>query len=103
MAKVELSPQQKKERTFRALLDQLAGLAARGPVLALFEDVHWADPTTLELIGRVVETVQRKRRLTLAGRRQRSGRLTRPSAGSGELLCERRQELAAIMIAEPLR
>ena len=58
-AALELSPQQKKERTFRALLDQLAGLAARGPVLALFEDVHWADPTTLELIGRVVERAQR--------------------------------------------
>ena len=53
------SPQQRKERTFRALLDQLAGLAAKGPVLALFEDVHWADPTTLELLGRVVERVQR--------------------------------------------
>ena len=48
---LDLSPRQKKERTFRALLDQLAGLAAQGPVLALYEDVHWADPTTLELIG----------------------------------------------------
>ena len=28
-------------------------------MLALYEDVHWADPTTLELIGRVVERVQR--------------------------------------------
>jgi predicted ATPase len=34
------------------LLDQLAGLARTGPVLALYEDVHWADPTTLELLGR---------------------------------------------------
>ena len=56
---LDLSPQQKKERTFRALLDQLAGLAAKGPVLALYEDVHWADPTTLELIGRVIEAAQR--------------------------------------------
>jgi class 3 adenylate cyclase/tetratricopeptide (TPR) repeat protein len=55
---LELSPQQKKERTFHALLEQLAGLAARRPVLALYEDVHWADPTTLELLGRVVEQVQ---------------------------------------------
>jgi class 3 adenylate cyclase/predicted ATPase len=56
---LDLSPRQRKEWTFRALLDQLAGLAARQPVLALYEDVHWADPTTLELIGRVVERVQR--------------------------------------------
>jgi predicted ATPase len=56
---LELSPQERKERTFRALLDQLAGLAARQPVLALYEDAHWADPTTSELIGRVIERVQR--------------------------------------------
>ena len=48
---LDLSPQQRKERTFRALLDQLAGLAARAPALALYEDAHWADPTTLELLG----------------------------------------------------
>lgn len=56
---LELSPRQKKERTFQVLIDQLAGLAAREPVLALYEDMHWADPTTLELLGRVVERVQR--------------------------------------------
>jgi class 3 adenylate cyclase len=56
---LDLSPQQRKERTFQVLLDQLAGLAARQPVLALYEDVHWADPTTLELIGWVVERVRR--------------------------------------------
>ena len=56
---LDLSPQRQKERTLEALVDQLAGLAARQPVLALYEDVHWADPTTLELLGLVVERVQR--------------------------------------------
>src|SRR3954451_5228244 len=56
---LDLSPQQRKERTSRALLDQLAGLAAKGPVLALYEDTHWGDPTTVELIGQVVERAQR--------------------------------------------
>ena len=56
---LDLSPRLRKERTFQVLLDQLAGLAARSPALALYEDVHWADPTTLELLGRVVEGVQR--------------------------------------------
>ena len=56
---LEQSSEQRKERTFQVLLDQLAGRAARGPALTLFEDVHWADPTTLELLGRVVERVQR--------------------------------------------
>jgi class 3 adenylate cyclase/predicted ATPase len=53
-----LSPQRQKERTMAALLGQLAGLAGRQPVLALYEDVHWADPTTLELLDLVVDRVQ---------------------------------------------
>ena len=56
---LHLSPQQKKEKTFQILLDQLRGLATHQPVLAIYEDVHWADPTTLELIGRVADGVQR--------------------------------------------
>ena len=47
---LELTPQRQKERTLEALVDQLAGLAARQPVLVLYEDVHWVDPTTLELL-----------------------------------------------------
>jgi DNA-binding SARP family transcriptional activator/energy-coupling factor transporter ATP-binding protein EcfA2 len=54
----ELTPQARKERTLGALLDQLDGLAARGPVLVLYDDAHWADPTTLELLDRVVERVR---------------------------------------------
>jgi predicted ATPase len=57
--RLELSPQLKKEKTFQALLEQLAGLAVRQPVLSLYEDVHWIDPTMLELLGRVVDRVQR--------------------------------------------
>jgi predicted ATPase len=48
-----------KRRTLQALVDQLAGLAARQPVLALYEDVHWIDPSTLELLGLVIERIQR--------------------------------------------
>ena len=53
-----LTPARKKERTLRALLGQLTGLAARGPVLAVYDDVHWADPTTLELLRLVIDRVQ---------------------------------------------
>ena len=62
---LDLSPQHKKDGIFHALLDQLAGLASRQPVLALYEDVHWIDPTTLELLGRVVDRVQRLRVLVV--------------------------------------
>jgi class 3 adenylate cyclase/predicted ATPase len=55
----DLSPQQQKERTFQALVDQLAGLAARQPVLSVYEDAQWSDPTTLELLEQVIDRAQR--------------------------------------------
>jgi class 3 adenylate cyclase/predicted ATPase len=54
-----LTPEVQKRRTFEALLEQLAGLAARQPVLALYEDMHWIDPSTLEFLGLVIERIQR--------------------------------------------
>jgi class 3 adenylate cyclase/predicted ATPase len=53
-----LTPEAQKRRTLQALVDQPAGPAARQPVLALYEDVHWIDPSTLELLGLVIERVQ---------------------------------------------
>jgi class 3 adenylate cyclase/DNA-binding SARP family transcriptional activator len=49
-----VSPQQKREMTLTALLDQLDGLAASSPVMVVFEDVHWIDPTSLDLLDRIV-------------------------------------------------
>ena len=51
----ELTPQKRKEKTLAALLAQLARLAARQPGLIIFEDVHWIDPTSLELLAAIVE------------------------------------------------
>jgi class 3 adenylate cyclase len=53
------SPQRKKEKTLEALLRQLEGLAGQLPVLMIFEDVHWADPTTRELLDLLLERVSR--------------------------------------------
>jgi class 3 adenylate cyclase/tetratricopeptide (TPR) repeat protein len=61
----DLSPQKLKEKTFAALFAQLDGLAARQPVLMIFEDVHWIDPTSLELLAAAVEHVPRLRVLLL--------------------------------------
>ena len=52
-----VSPQQKREMTLTALLDQLDGVAAQSPVLIVFEDVHWIDPTSLDLLDRTVARV----------------------------------------------
>jgi class 3 adenylate cyclase/predicted ATPase len=52
---LNFSPQRQKQRTFEVLIEQLAGLARQRPVLQLYEDLHWADPSTLELLDMVVE------------------------------------------------
>jgi class 3 adenylate cyclase/predicted ATPase len=55
----ELTPQRQKQLTLAALVDQLAGLAAQAPVLLAYEDAHWLDPTTEELLGLTIERVSR--------------------------------------------
>ncbi|HET6519516.1 MAG TPA: AAA family ATPase, partial [Geminicoccaceae bacterium] len=52
---LNLTPQRQKDLTLAALAAQLEGLARRQPVLAVFEDAHWIDPTSLELLERLVE------------------------------------------------
>jgi class 3 adenylate cyclase/tetratricopeptide (TPR) repeat protein len=61
----ELAPQKRKQKTFEALLAQLDGLAAQRPVLIIFEDVQWIDPTSLELLAATVEHVPQLRALLL--------------------------------------
>jgi predicted ATPase len=53
-----LSPQRKKQRTLEALLRQLEGLAHLQPVVVVFENVHWIDPTSRELLDLMVERVR---------------------------------------------
>ncbi|TIL62017.1 MAG: adenylate cyclase, partial [Mesorhizobium sp.] len=62
---IDLPPQRIKQRTLEILVEQLAGLAKQKPVLAVYEDVHWIDPSTLELLGLVIERVQRLPALVL--------------------------------------
>jgi class 3 adenylate cyclase/tetratricopeptide (TPR) repeat protein len=50
-----MSPQKKKDATFAVLLEQIEGLANHQPILIIFEDVHWIDPTSLELLALIVE------------------------------------------------
>src|SRR5262245_64203348 len=51
---VELTPQQRRERTLDALLSQMDALTRSGRVLIVLEDAHWSDPTSLELFGREI-------------------------------------------------
>jgi predicted ATPase len=54
---LELAPEQRRQKTLAALDVQLATLARISPVLEIFEDAHWADPTSLEAFGRTVDRI----------------------------------------------
>jgi class 3 adenylate cyclase len=56
---LELSPQRKREMLFEALLHQLEALARRRPVLMVFEDAHWIDPTSREMLDMTLDRVSR--------------------------------------------
>jgi class 3 adenylate cyclase/predicted ATPase len=58
-ADLNLSPQRKRESLFEALLNQLETEARRRPVLMVFEDAHWTDPTSRELLDLTVDRVRR--------------------------------------------
>ena len=55
---LELTPQQRRQKTLEALNAQLEALSRTSPVLMIFEDVHWIDPTSLEVLGRAVDRVK---------------------------------------------
>src|SRR5262249_54055001 len=54
---LELTPQQRRQKTLEALHAQVETFARKSPVLMIFEDAHWADPTSLELFGRGVNRI----------------------------------------------
>jgi predicted ATPase len=58
-AGLNLSPQRKREALFEALLHQLESVARRRPVLMVFEDAHWIDPTSRELIDLTLDRLKR--------------------------------------------
>jgi predicted ATPase len=57
-AELSLSPQRKREMLFEALLHQLKALSPGRPVLMVFEDAHWIDPTSRELLDLILERVR---------------------------------------------
>ena len=98
---LDWSPQQKKEKSLGALIRQLDWLSRRQPVLMVFEDVHWIDPSSRELLDMTVDIVARLPMLLLVtSRAQYASRwvgqanvttltLTRLSRREGVTLVER--------------
>jgi class 3 adenylate cyclase/predicted ATPase len=62
---LDLTPPQRRQKTLEALTRQLEALTRKGPVLQIFEDAHWADPTSLEVFGRAVDRVRTLRVLLI--------------------------------------
>jgi len=55
---LEMAPSEQKERTIAAMIALVVGFAKTAPLLMLVEDAHWIDPTSLDLLGRIVDRVQ---------------------------------------------
>jgi class 3 adenylate cyclase/tetratricopeptide (TPR) repeat protein len=55
---MDYSPQRKKEKTLEALLRYVVGAARRQPVLLIFEDVHWIDPTSREWLDLAIRQIR---------------------------------------------
>jgi class 3 adenylate cyclase/predicted ATPase len=62
---LDLNPEQRRQRTLEALMSQLAALERQNPVLMIFEDAHWVDPTSLEVLGRAVVRITNLRVLLI--------------------------------------
>jgi class 3 adenylate cyclase len=54
---LNMDPQQRRQKTLEALTAQIEALSHQSPVLMIFEDARWTDPTSLETFGRVVDRV----------------------------------------------
>jgi class 3 adenylate cyclase/tetratricopeptide (TPR) repeat protein len=62
---IELTPQQRRQRTLEALTAQMQALTRSSPVLIIFEDVHWIDATSLDWLGRAVDQIRNVRVLLI--------------------------------------
>jgi class 3 adenylate cyclase len=62
---LDLLPQQRRQRTLEALTTRTEALTRQSPVLMIFEDAQWTDPTTLEVFSRVVDRIETLRVLLI--------------------------------------
>ncbi len=100
----QLTPQQVKNKTISKLVDMLLALAARRPTLCVFEDVHWLDPSTLELLEFAMSRIAHARMLLVISCRPefRPAWFTRADVTTHSLTRLSRSEVAA-MIRDLLR
>lgn len=96
-----VTPQRRKAMTFDVIVRHIDNLGQQRPVLAILEDIHWADPTTLELLDVLVEAIRRMPALLVVTARPelRSAWVTRPHV-TVQLLGGLDSRLAAMLIKQ---
>ena len=62
---LNMTSEHRRQRTLEALGTQMAALSRSKPVLMIFEDAHWADPTSLEAFSRIVDRLRTLRVLLI--------------------------------------
>lgn len=62
---LDLTPEQRRQKTLKALTAQMEVLAWQKSLLMIFEDAHWTDPTSLEAFGRTVDRIKSLRVLLI--------------------------------------
>jgi class 3 adenylate cyclase len=62
---LELTSPERRQKTLETLVSQVTIAARQNPLLMIFEDAHWADPTSLELFGRIVDKIPNLRVLLI--------------------------------------
>ncbi len=96
---IEMSPELQKERTLLAMIEQVEALSEKRPVLMIFEDAHWIDPTTQEVINRLTQHIETRRVLLVITHRPEY-RAPRASGGNVSALSlsrlDRRQATAVV-------
>jgi class 3 adenylate cyclase/tetratricopeptide (TPR) repeat protein len=100
-----LTPQQVKNKTVSMLVEMLAAFGSELPTLCIFEDVHWIDPSTLELLELAISRIDRARILLIISYRPefRPTRFSRANVTVHSLTRLSRSEVAGMVEAICLR
>lgn len=100
-----LTPQQIKNRIVSTLVDMILSFSAELPTLCIFEDVHWIDPSTLELLELVISRIDRARILLIVSYRPefRPTWMTRANVTIHSLTRLSRSEVAGMVDAICIR
>ncbi len=95
----QLTSQQIKNRTITKLIDMILTMAAKHPTVCIFEDVHWIDPSTLELLELAISRIDRARVLLVVSCRPefRSAWFNRANVTTHSLTRLSRSEVTAMV------